>query len=98
MLPVVLDDDLDGPDGQGELWLRGWVLIFVGLVESGKGEVQVVSGVRPTWVGVSSQHEGLGNGTERGFGGLRLDLTTLAVVASPHPSSETDKQLLLDGF
>jgi hypothetical protein len=37
-------------------------------------------------------------GLDDGFGCLRLDLTTFAVGTSPHPSSNTDKQLLLDGL
>jgi hypothetical protein len=95
-LAIVLDYDLDGSDWQHELRLGCWVLVLVQLVEAGEREVQVVAGVRPTWVSVSSQHEGLGHVTEGGFWCLRLDFTTFAVVALPHPSSETGKQLLLD--
>jgi hypothetical protein len=97
-LAIVLDDKLYCPHWQGELWLGCWVLSFVGLVKSGELEVQVVAGIRASWVGISSQHKGLGHMTERSFRCLRLDLTTSALVALPHPSSKTNKQLLLDGL
>jgi hypothetical protein len=42
--------------------------------------------------------DGLRYVTEGGFWGLSMDLISLAVVAAPHPCSETDKELLLDGF
>jgi hypothetical protein len=36
--------------------------------------------------------------TEGSFWGLSMDLMSAAVVTPPHPRSETEEQLLLDGF
>jgi hypothetical protein len=82
---------VNGMDGQGNLWSRGWIAVSVGFKEVGKGQSQLVSGVGTARVGVSLQHEGLCHVTQGFFNGLCSNLPAFPKESSASPGGKAQQ-------
>ena len=87
-----IDEVFDYGHGYGKLVLGWWVLAAVGFYLSLKLQpvlaLASVGGVRE-----SLQFEGLADGTKRDLNGASSDLRAFAVITSPAPDSEAEKEV-----